>query len=69
MGYSITHRSKKMKRKIVGYCHKSTCQKKEFGWYYPIICTRKSFKGMIKGLGKGAKKYWRKVTLIVEDVK
>ena len=57
-------------KKIIGYSHKSTCKKKQYGWYYPIICTRKSFQSMLEKLGKGtSKKYWYKVTLIVEDIK
>ena len=58
----------KREKSLVGYSHKDTLCKSDFGWYYPVICGRKRFMKLIKGLGKGSEKYWRKVTLIIERI-
>lgn len=58
----------KKKRKIIGWGHRKTCKRGKYGWYYPILCDRKSFISMMKGLEKGSTKYWRKITLIIEEL-
>jgi hypothetical protein len=55
-------------KRIVGYAHKDTVCRGAFGWYYPIICDRRKFIKLIKGLGKGSEKYWRKITMKIERI-
>jgi len=61
-------KTQKRKKALVGYSHKDTLCKGDFGWYYPVICGRKRFMKLIKGLGKGSEKYWRKVTIKIERI-
>ena len=56
-------------KKIIGYAHKDTLKRGAWGWYYPVVCDRKTFLKMLKGLGKQSTKYFREVTVTIKEIK
>jgi hypothetical protein len=42
----------KRKKAVIGYAHKDTLCKGDFGWYYPVICGRKRFMKLMKRFGE-----------------